>query len=235
MAIYSTSHAQSAARDLADRLSLRFKNGAGFNTVRQANDANGWPLIFVSANANEAEAQPVALIRLKNIDPGCVDVFGNSTLPFTPHDAQVAFELTAAGAPIPSSAIGYSFTVTSAAATAGATYTNNGATFTVQSTIAGSTTFSGYSTTGAPAASGTLTKATGTGDSTIAFSANSVARAYAYDWATVVVETAKMNMVFQEFAIPSGTAVTEASLNTAITTGPNLTLADIDWNVQGNT
>lgn len=62
------------------------------------------------------------------------------------------------------------FTVTSANATIGATYTNNGNTFTVTSTISSGTTL--YMTaTGAPSASGTLTKASGSGDSTITFSA----------------------------------------------------------------
>jgi hypothetical protein len=61
------------------------------------------------------------------------------------------------------------FTVTAANATAGATYTNNGQTFTVVTTIAGTTTLT-TTPTGSPAASGTLTKATGTGDATITFS-----------------------------------------------------------------
>ncbi len=64
----------------------------------------------------------------------------------------------------------YGFTVTSANANAGATYTNNGQTFTVVTTIAASTILS-TTGTGVPAASGTLTKATGTGDATITFSA----------------------------------------------------------------
>jgi len=64
----------------------------------------------------------------------------------------------------------YIFTVTSANATIGATYTNNGNTFTVNATISSGTTL--YMTaTGAPSTSGTLTKASGTGDSTITFSA----------------------------------------------------------------
>ena len=63
----------------------------------------------------------------------------------------------------------YTFTVTSANATVGATYTNNGQTFTITGTIAGGTTLSTIGT-GIPAASGTLTKASGTGDATIAFS-----------------------------------------------------------------
>lgn len=64
----------------------------------------------------------------------------------------------------------YTFTVTSANATIGATYTNNGVTFTVVATIASSTTLL-LTGSGAPLASGTLTKASGTGDATITFSA----------------------------------------------------------------
>lgn len=64
----------------------------------------------------------------------------------------------------------YTFTVTAANATAGATYTNNAHTFTVVETIVGGTTLitSGYDV---PTASGTLTKASGSGDATITFSA----------------------------------------------------------------
>jgi hypothetical protein len=64
----------------------------------------------------------------------------------------------------------YKVTVTSASATAAATYTNNGVTFKVLATISSATTLY-LSGSGAPAASGTLTKASGTGDSTITFSA----------------------------------------------------------------
>jgi len=69
----------------------------------------------------------------------------------------------------------YFFTVTAANATIGATYTNNSQTFTVLATISADTTLI-TSGTGAPATSGTLTKATGTGDATIAFSANYTAK-----------------------------------------------------------
>lgn len=64
---------------------------------------------------------------------------------------------------------GYTFTVTAANATAGATYTNNGQTFTVTSTITGASTLV-TTGTGAPLSSGILTKASGTGDATITFS-----------------------------------------------------------------
>ena len=66
-------------------------------------------------------------------------------------------------------AAGYLFTVSSANASVGATYTNNGNTYTVLSTLASGTLLfcSGAS---APTSTGTLTKSTGTGDSTITFS-----------------------------------------------------------------
>jgi len=64
----------------------------------------------------------------------------------------------------------YTFTVTSANATIGATYTNNSITFTVSATIASQTTLV-TTGAGAPLTSGTLTRASGTGDTTITFSA----------------------------------------------------------------
>ncbi len=63
----------------------------------------------------------------------------------------------------------YYFTITSGNATVGATYTNNAQTFTVVNTIAAQTKLV-CTGTGAPAASGTLTKSAGTGDATITFS-----------------------------------------------------------------
>lgn len=64
---------------------------------------------------------------------------------------------------------GYVFTITSGAATVGATYTNNGNTYTVLATIAASTTLF-CSQSAAPQTSGTLTKTSGSGDATITFS-----------------------------------------------------------------
>lgn len=64
---------------------------------------------------------------------------------------------------------GWVFTVTSANATVGATYTTGGNTYTVLQTIAAATLLF-TSQTSSPAASGTLTKASGTGDATITFS-----------------------------------------------------------------
>lgn len=74
----------------------------------------------------------------------------------------------------------HTFTVTSANATVGATYTNNGQTFTVVTTISGGVTLV-CTSPGSPASSGTLTKATGTGDATITFSAVSSTTQYVYN------------------------------------------------------
>lgn len=74
-----------------------------------------------------------------------------------------------AGAIQISSTSAYTFTVTSATVVAGDTYTNNGQTFTVATS--GTVTSMPCPGTGAPLASGTLTKATGSGPATLAFSA----------------------------------------------------------------
>lgn len=89
--------------------------------------------------------------------------------------------------PVFATYIGYTFIVTAANATAGATYTNNGYTFTVLTTIAGSAILS-CSGTGAPATSGTLTKASGTGDATITFSAASEGQSIYDDASSTDVE-----------------------------------------------
>lgn len=68
----------------------------------------------------------------------------------------------------------YNFTITSGSVVEWDTYTNNGQTFTIRQTYTGVTTIK-TSGTGDPQASGTLTRATGTGDATLTFSAFSVA------------------------------------------------------------
>jgi hypothetical protein len=66
----------------------------------------------------------------------------------------------------------FAFATSTASATSGATYTNNGVTYTVSQSVTAGTTF--YMTgASSPLASGTLTRASGTGDPTIAFSYSS--------------------------------------------------------------
>lgn len=64
--------------------------------------------------------------------------------------------------------IAYYFFIASGNATAAATYTNNAITFTVVGTVAAATLVQ-MTGSGAPSLSGTLTKTTGTGDSTLTF------------------------------------------------------------------
>jgi len=101
----STAKAIAVARDLAASLAIRFPaGGAGLNTVRQAFDANGWPMIFVSHDANEAAGQAVVAIRIKGVDMVSKDVLGNSLTAYTPHTLEFAYEMSAtAGLPIPTS------------------------------------------------------------------------------------------------------------------------------------
>jgi len=63
----------------------------------------------------------------------------------------------------------YVFVISTGSATVGATYTNNSVTFTVFDTVASATRVV-MTGSGAPLSSGTLTKASGTGDSTLTFS-----------------------------------------------------------------
>jgi hypothetical protein len=76
----------------------------------------------------------------------------------------------------------YTFTITSGNATAGATYTNNGHTYTVSNTVAASTAVAATAANGSnPLASGALTKTSGTGDATLAFSTSKNSMGFSCD------------------------------------------------------
>jgi hypothetical protein len=120
------------------------------------------------------------------------------------------------------------FTVSSANASAGATYTNSGYTFTVQSTIASGTTLTCLAT-GTPAASGTLTKAGGTGDSTITYSAFTGAVFYNYI-TTTTVPTPSIGMTINSFSlVTTGTTASSTALTSlASTAGVTVGMAVMD-------
>ena len=96
--------AKSAAmmRDLSDRLKTRTAGSATINTVRAANDANGWPMLFLSSGGVEAAGSPVIALRISSVDGVSKDVFGNQLTAFNPHILEVSYELTAGGKPVPS-------------------------------------------------------------------------------------------------------------------------------------
>lgn len=87
--------AQALFRDLGDKLIVRLTGNSGINTVRRANDANGWPMLFLSVAGNEAEGQPVIALRMEAVDAVSRDVFGNDLIAYAPHFLQIAFELSA--------------------------------------------------------------------------------------------------------------------------------------------
>lgn len=126
-------------------------------------------LVGVNAGATANEYKTV----IAGAGIAVVNGSGTLTLSTAPRPPTTQALLSGSGTYIPT----FSFVVTSASATVGATYTNNAKTFTVSSTIAGATLLTAVGT-GSPSASGTLTKATGTGDATITFSSVSNAPLY---------------------------------------------------------
>lgn len=90
----STAKAEAMSRQLKDILSNLAKAGvmgATIDEVREAKDANGWPMLFIS-NGSEAAGQPVVAIRIKGIDAVSKDILGNSLTAFAPHTCEIAWE-----------------------------------------------------------------------------------------------------------------------------------------------
>jgi hypothetical protein len=100
MALKSVAKSQATMRLLKDTLQMRLKATAGvaLNTIREARDAEGWSMLFISVNGNEAAEQPVVAVRCKAIDAVSKDVFGLDMYAFTPHVIEMAWEADAAAA-----------------------------------------------------------------------------------------------------------------------------------------
>jgi hypothetical protein len=103
MAFKSTAKAEALIRDLKDKLELRIKGtpAGRVDSIREAKDAQGWPLLILSDNSNEAAGQPVIGLRLKGVDAVSKDVFGNSIIAAAPHILEIAWELDGSNKPIP--------------------------------------------------------------------------------------------------------------------------------------
>lgn len=89
----STAKAEATMRDLKDRLALRLAGSARIDTVREAKDSEGWPVLILSDGGNEAAGQPVIGLRMKAVDAVSKDVFGNALVAFAPHELELAYEL----------------------------------------------------------------------------------------------------------------------------------------------
>jgi hypothetical protein len=88
----SIAKAATTMRDLAEKLGLRYANSASINTVRQAADAQGWPMLFCSVAGNEAEAQAVIVLRMKGLAVPALDQFGQPQYAYAPHTMELAYE-----------------------------------------------------------------------------------------------------------------------------------------------
>ena len=95
MALKSTAKAEALARDLAEKLEIRLAGAASgrVDTVRQAKDADGWPVLVLSDGGNEAAGQPVIALRIKGEDAVSKDIFGNSIVAAAPHALEIGYEL----------------------------------------------------------------------------------------------------------------------------------------------
>ncbi len=95
MALKSTAKAESLMRGLKEKLELRVAGAASgrVDTVREAKDANGWPMLFLSDGATETAGNPVIAIRMKGVDAVSKDIFGNAITAAAPHVTEVAYEL----------------------------------------------------------------------------------------------------------------------------------------------
>lgn len=95
MAIKNIAKADALLRTLAEDLQLRIQGAAAgrVDTVREAKDAAGYPVLVLSDGGTETAGNPVIFIRVKQIDMVSKDVFGNDLFAYAPHVAELAYEL----------------------------------------------------------------------------------------------------------------------------------------------
>jgi hypothetical protein len=89
----SIAKAAATMRDLAEKLGLRYANSASINTVRQAADAQGWPMLFCSVAGNEAAGQQVIVLRMKGLAVLAKDQFQQAQFAYAPHTLEISYEL----------------------------------------------------------------------------------------------------------------------------------------------
>ena len=94
MAIQSLAKAKASMRDLKDRLAYRLA-AASLDSIREANDADGNPMLFCSAAGNEAAGQPVIAFRISQESAVSKDILGNDLNAYAPHKLEIAWEESA--------------------------------------------------------------------------------------------------------------------------------------------
>lgn len=89
----STAKSSSQMRALKDQLSARFNGSSSIDTVESYIDSNGWSYLMLSNGGLKSAGEPVIFLRIRGMDAGSKDIFGNSNLSFSPHELDLAYEL----------------------------------------------------------------------------------------------------------------------------------------------
>lgn len=100
----SYAKATSLLRDVADKLKIRYAGSSTIDTVREAQDSTGWPMIFLSDGGAEGAGSAVIALRMSAVDAISKDVFGNDLTAYAPHNLEIAYEKDAGGKPTPAEA-----------------------------------------------------------------------------------------------------------------------------------
>lgn len=100
----STAKAESVMRGIKEELEMRVKGSATIDTVREAKDSEGWPMLILSDNKVETAGAAVIAIRMKAVDAVSKDVFGNDLVAFAPHKLELCWEKDATDKPTPADA-----------------------------------------------------------------------------------------------------------------------------------
>lgn len=153
------------------------------NTIMRMG-ASGYRPGYGSIDISQSAAVGVTVLNVANGGTGLSSPGSSGSVPVSNGSIYVSTPLAAKVSPTvqkfltTGTTTGYFFTVSSANATVGAVYANNAINFTVLSTIAAGTQLWTSNVSGSPLSSGTLTKQSGTGDSTITFSAEAPLATY---------------------------------------------------------
>jgi hypothetical protein len=104
MAIKNLAKAEALIRQLAEDLKVRTAGAPSgrVDTVREARDSDGYPYLVLSDNGVETAGNPVIFIRIKQIDAGSKDIFGNDLKAYAPHVCELAYEKASGSGIIPS-------------------------------------------------------------------------------------------------------------------------------------
>lgn len=95
----STAKAIAMMRGLKEKIGFRIAGSATIDTIREAFDANGYPMMWLSDGGVETSTNPCILLRCKPIDAVSKDIFGSALVAFSPSVLEFSYEVN--GTPKP--------------------------------------------------------------------------------------------------------------------------------------